>query len=1289
MDPELYRNTLASRYANQDISSLLSEQAALTPGIGLGTTFPTAGQISAARSFGPLPGYTGHALHTDSHLQNIAAQGAYKTLPGQPTFSDPYAGLRLTSQSSSIPSSKPVFGQESMAQAGMLDAGQKWGLSNFVAQNPNMLAHAADLSSAEFQSSLALSSQTLLNPPPAHSSKTNQISQRLPYSGAEMVSRTTKSPPGQSVYDSRNQSGTPISSQAAMFAYSHPQAFHAKQDILMDTMNYEAVSPATTPGPDPSNQHQQQNESYLSLQDLASISSTQQKLDVNNPQQSIQKRPSPIVPDRQNKMQHLKNQKSMTQQELFNGSPHMRQSPQQTNIGSPQVQMGSPQAPVPSSTIVQAPPPVQAPADSTTKPKKSRSRKKKDTINEMKGDNLGQNYNPQTVLNTPDMSQRVGNNEYSSMPNQTSFMPNRNQQVFSSSSESGHNSPLLTSPISQPLGRGQANQQTIYAKNVPSPNMSNHQARPVPQQSPMMTAFHPSPTNTQSGMTFSVSDALEMSREAVFANQGLIEGYSGMSEQQQYGMQESFTSQLGMESMRRPDMYNGAEESVFVSQYGGQFVSPNSVLNMDVGQVNNMNQQTTIDEAEFSSLMGDPYERDGSPEKRPSGDKNAPYYSLTVKVEAAQDDDLSHLAKPVQEKTDSKPRPNPLTSPFQSHLMPQSTASSQPTLPPPVAPKPVVKNASGGTSFMDSFLSFIQGKKPETLSSMSSAIIHNKPQLPKYIPEPPRPKRVEPTPEKSAGAERVNLLKTCDKTQKTSVVTFSDSDENTDEADSNAVKKAISALNSENENVQIRTNKLGGLTMKINLNKVKRAEENARKAAKLKKPRSRKKSSKEKKFGLKEEFKTAYSSGEEVEALPARQLSSRKAKENIGKYAEEEDSDSDTLKPIRKLGEESDDEKYDSDKDPAWTPFNVDKNVPAFDAADFDGKRKRTKGKSRSRQPKMRKMSSEGVSAQPVKVGEPQVVELDSGSEDEQPGPMQQVPGDLQVGDFVIEKNDEKNTESYSIWKIEPGRMLHKFELFTENSRILHRSIPTFSSWLPNMRNTFKRIRVRQVFKQGEKEHVEVLEEYRPKPALDSKLEQKYEEHPLVDAFNVYLQIFLSQALEPGFLSAIREADERFYLDALEKIDKAVGLRLTEIDQTVRWKDRFKESVKLRPHIREIDRPNLKQSCQACEFNSQPAIKSVHLFGNPYDRFSLQELPPEGPHTPMEFMIGKTAAKYVKPYHNLYHFKYNLFKRCLAKVNILQDSKAGDNAAILDQCLQNRTWVLQIFEDLKKMLEKG
>lgn len=841
-----------------------------------------------------MPGYAGHALHTESHLQNIAAQGAYKGLPGQPTFSDPYAALRLTSQPSSIPSSKPLFGQDSMSQVGALEAGQKaWGLSNFVSQNPNMLAHAADLSSAEYQTSLALSShQALLNPPPAHSSKTNLLSQRSPFSGAEMFGRTTKSPPAQSLYDPRTQPGTPVSTQSAMFAYSQSQVYHSnKHDVLIDSMNYEAVSPATTPGPDHSNpsshqsSHLQQSESYLSLQDLASISSTQQKLDVSNAQQIIPKRPSPMVPDRHNKMQHLKNQKSMAQQELYNSSPHMRQSPQQTSVGSPQVPIASPQVSMNSnSSNVQAPPPVQAPADSTTKPKKARCRKKKDIGGDMKAD-IGQSYSPQPVLNTPDM-QRTNSSEYLSNP--PVFMPsNRNQQVYSSTSESTNNSPLMNSPINHSLGRGQ-NHQSSYAKNVPSPNMGHPQThnptRPGPQPSPMINTFQSSPTTAHAGMTFSVSDALEMSREAVFANQGLMEGYTGIPEPP-YGMHESFTNQLGsMEAMRRPDLYNGAEENVY-GQYGGQFVSPNSVLNMDVAPVNNMNQPSTIDEATFSSIMSESsYGRTVSPEKRPAGDKDTPYYSLTVKVEAAQDDDLSHLAKPVSEKMDSKHKSNSLISSYQPHHMSQTHASSQP--PPPVAPKPVVQNASGGTSFMDSFLSFIQGKKPETLSSMSSAIIHNKPQLPKYIPEPPRPRKAEPLPpEKSVNTEKVNLAKNCDNVQKTTVVTFSESDDNTDEADSRAVEKAISSLNNENENIQIRTNKLGGLTMKINLNKVKKAEEIARKAAKQRRPsRSRKRSGKEKKFGLIEVSRGADSSVEE-ETPPARQVSTRKAKDNICEYS--------------------------------------------------------------------------------------------------------------------------------------------------------------------------------------------------------------------------------------------------------------------------------------------------------------------------------------------------------------------------------------------------------------------
>ena len=72
---------------------------------------------------------------------------------------------------------------------------------------------------------------------------------------------------------------------------------------------------------------------------------------------------------------------------------------------------------------------------------------------------------------------------------------------------------------------------------------------------------------------------------------------------------------------------------------------------------------------------------------------------------------------------------------------------------------------------------------------------------------------------------------------------------------------------------------------------------------------------------------------------------------------------------------------------------------------------------------------------------------------------------------------------------------------------------------------------------------------------------------------------------------------------------------------------------------------------QACEYASQPAIKSVHLFGNPYNKLSLLEDKSTGNQGSQEFMIGKTASKFVGPYHTLFHFKYNLYKRCQAKVS--------------------------------------
>lgn len=55
----------------------------------------------------------------------------------------------------------------------------------------------------------------------------------------------------------------------------------------------------------------------------------------------------------------------------------------------------------------------------------------------------------------------------------------------------------------------------------------------------------------------------------------------------------------------------------------------------------------------------------------------------------------------------------------------------------------------------------------------------------------------------------------------------------------------------------------------------------------------------------------------------------------------------------------------------------------------------------------------------------------------------------LQIGDFVIAKSDLNNFECFPIWRIDPGKMMKKYELFTDKGKILHMATCTVSScWI-------------------------------------------------------------------------------------------------------------------------------------------------------------------------------------------------------------------------------------------------
>ena len=932
------------------------------------SNFPPSTLSSAsARSFGPLPGYAGHSLHglqtqlTDGHLQNIAAQSPYKTVAQ--ALTDPYAGLRLTTQASSSLHSKPLFTQDTLKDAAYatsvshsptLDMSQKhWGLSNFMNQSPYGLL-PTDLSSSDYLTS-AVSSQPSPVPPPAHSSKHSSSFQRTGFPGDEIfASRSIKSPLQRpSPYEYRDSlSSQSDTSQANLFSFSQGLSYPTKSEPSSFTpaeMTYEAVSPAT---PGESQQNVGSEPYHVSLQDLASISSTQEKLEVHN---TMQKPQPPVIQDakKMEKRNHSHSAVQMQQDMYTTATPNgqlsrMKPSPaQQSPIsvgGSPQNQMplGSPQTPIPSSTFVTAPLPVQAPADSTTKPKRSRGRKKKEPAPEPKKEVMSmypesvvqfnqQLLNPsvreQAFSNSPDLTQRNNGNEY--VTNQQNYMQNSRtaQPTYSSSSMDNvqTNSPLMTSSVIgskasvvdiNHYNKGPIQSQQQHFKSEPSPSMTQpspvsvHQMSPMtapqqspmtapqqsplagPQQSPMMVRFQsPSPMSSQGGAQYSVSDALEMSREAMFANQQMVDGYTA-PEMNSYSLQESFTSQLGMQ---RPDQY-GSQGEPYSAQYGGQFVSPNNVLAVEINEGPAGGSTSTIDEGAFASLMDESYDPNQHRYiKQEYGHNPYANFPLTVDIKPEHDDEFCHLAQaPKEGKVD-------LSKNFiKTEVM---SNSLDPTNIPPKTPRLDIKAAAGGSSFMDSYLNFLQGKKTETLSSMSSAIIHSKPQLPKYIPEPRRPRPVE-VPKSDESRTNSPRRDTDSKSEtgsvsQNSMMTFSDDESALDRSKfqiNSAVKSAISSLEDvSNDKVSISTNKSGGLTMKINLAKVKSAEADARKAKAAKSKRSPGKSKRKGKGkGEMYGYRGKYSSGEEEdkkgegspgqEVVPQRELSSRKAKEKKGEY---------------------------------------------------------------------------------------------------------------------------------------------------------------------------------------------------------------------------------------------------------------------------------------------------------------------------------------------------------------------------------------------------------------------
>lgn len=515
---------------------------------------------------------------------------------------------------------------------------------------------------------------------------------------------------------------------------------------------------------------------------------------------------------------------SKSQQQMSGSvnSPHQH-SP--ISVGSPQAPMssiGSPQNVMPSSTVKPSAPPIQAMADSSTaatKPKKQRSRKKP------KGEILktvppppssfGGNSTPAFLSSSQGFSSGSNNQSYQqpqtprSMPQ---FQPPDNQTLmqtqFGGSGSSPSPQTLMRMRGSGSLGDSMSSDSSRY--QVMS-SIGNQQVSPMSDQSPRSQqqgvetpSLMPLSNSSMSGDR-SVSGSPLKGLSGSSANEPMMSGnYQEEPElMTQTGGQfdlQAFSSQPYMEQLvsAQPPAHirlvpsNVYSEAVHLAAGMPVFPAPYTTYQRAAEG------SSTIDEAAFSSLFDTSSSTKESQvvgivennivELEPPQPVPVPKPSATCTNPIDEDDELCNFAKPPPEMDNADKERTLMSSTNSLSISSGGNSNSSEQAQSLKFNRPSVKQAPG---FQDSFLNFLMGKKQETLSSVTSATIGEKPQLPKYIPEPRRP----PPP-----VREPVLSQDFPVPQSPPPISFSDDD--VDDNSSNvgtAVKTALSNLGEESE----------------------------------------------------------------------------------------------------------------------------------------------------------------------------------------------------------------------------------------------------------------------------------------------------------------------------------------------------------------------------------------------------------------------------------------------------------------------------------------------------------
>ncbi|KAF7491852.1 Proline-rich protein 12 [Sarcoptes scabiei] len=310
--------------------------------------------------------------------------------------------------------------------------------------------------------------------------------------------------------------------------------------------------------------------------------------------------------------------------------------------------------------------------------------------------------------------------------------------------------------------------------------------------------------------------------------------------------------------------------------------------------------------------------------------------------------------------------------------------------------------------------------------------------------------------------------------------------------------------------------------------------------------------------------------------------------------------------------------------------------------------------------------------------------------------------GLMRTGDFVVSE-EESQLELPVIWRIEGKSLLQRFEPSEQqNGLTVYVNTSSYSAWNPTVRQKYLGLDVRIMGCNRTRIVVEKIGlTSTKKDSSDSSQKNKetvvatsvtspsnIADH--VENFEVLIQTLISQALDSNFIAEIIKDNDTYFLSHLQVIDDICMKHRTKFISKIKWDNVMLKNFETYPLIqmhKQNDVGDLR--CRSCLDNW--STKLLYLEGDSYDRDTLekQSIQKEDNDINKKIKIAacENCTKKITLYSKLYHSKYNLFLRCKAKVETIQNSDfTKESDEILESCLQDVDWMKKMFEELESIL---